>query len=125
MLKGCFQKLKGLIYLFKEMTYRIFCHVVHTAMVSKVQLALVSLNQNNPFYQNIKIDIDNISDELPDLTEDIDRKIPICVESNEEGENSLYSYILNPEKTILISQMPTSEKISITLGQGKKPSLIL
>lgn len=107
------------------MTYRIFCHVVHTAMVSKVQLALVSLNQNNPFYQNIKIDIDNISDELPDLAEDIDRKIPICVESNEEGENSLYSYILNPENTILISQMSTSEKISITLGQGKKPSLIL
>ena len=41
---------------------------------------------------------------------------PICVESNEEGENPLHSYLLNSEETILTSQVPTSEEIR------KKPS---
>ena len=41
---------------------------------------------------------------------------PICVESNEEGENPLQSYLLNSEEIILISQVPTSEEIR------KKPS---
>ena len=37
-----------------------------------VQLALVYLKQNNPFYHDIRIEIDNISNELLDLTEDMD-----------------------------------------------------
>ena len=40
---------------------------------------------------------DNISDELLDLTEDIYQEMLICVESNEEDENSLDSYLLNSE----------------------------
>ena len=90
-----------------------------------VQLALVYLKQNNPFYHDIRIDIDNISDELLDLTEDTDQEIPICIESNEEGENPLDSYLLNSEETMLISQVPTSEEISIAPDEGKKPSSIL
>ena len=90
-----------------------------------MQLASAYLKQNNPFYHDIRIDIDNISDELLDLTEDTDQEIAICVELNEEGENPLNSYLLNSEETMLISQMPISEKISIALDEGKKLSLIL
>ena len=45
-----------------------------------VQLALLYLKQNNPFYHDIRIDTDNISDELFELTEDTDQEIPICFE---------------------------------------------
>ena len=37
-----------------------------------VQLALVYLKQNNLFYHDIGIDINNTSDELLNLTEDTD-----------------------------------------------------
>ena len=90
-----------------------------------MQLVLMYLKQDNPFYRDIRIDIDSISDELLDLTEDTDQEIPICTESNEEGENPLDSYLLNSEETMLISQVPTSEEISIAPGEGEKPSLIL
>ena len=67
-----------------------FCGHVHLEAVSPdaVQLVLVYLKQNNPIYHDIRIDIDNISDELLDLTEEIDQEILICVESNEQGEKS-------------------------------------
>ena len=38
---------------------------------------------------------------------------------------SLDSYLLNSEKTMLISQMATSEKISIAPGERKKPTSVL
>ena len=49
----------------------------------------------------------------------------ICAESNEEDENQLDSYLLNSEEEMLISQVPTSEEISIALAEGTKPSSIL
>ena len=71
------------------------------------------------------IDIDLFSNELLDLTEGIDKEIPIFVESNEQYENPLDNYQLNSEETILISQIPTSEEITIAPGEGKKPNSIL
>ena len=59
------------------------------------------------------------------MIEVIDQDIKICFESIEEGKNPLYSYWLNPEETMLISQVPTSEEISIAPGEGKKPRSIL
>lgn len=58
------------------------------------------------------------------MTEDTDQEIPICVESNEEGENPLVSYLLNSEEIMLISHVSTSGEISIAPGEGKKPSSI-
>ena len=81
---------------------------------------LVYLKQNSPFYYDIRIDIDNTSDEVLDLTEDTDQEIPTCGELNEQGENPLDSNLLNSGETMLISQVPTSEKISIAPGEGKK-----
>lgn len=57
-----------------------------------VQLALLYLKQNNYFHDDIGIYIDNISNELLHLTEEIDQQIPICVESNGESQNPLDSY---------------------------------
>ena len=71
------------------------------------------------------IDIDLFSNELLDLTEGIDKEIPIFVESNEQYENPLDNYQLNSEETILISQIPTSEEITIAPGEGKKPNSVL
>ena len=71
------------------------------------------------------IDIDLFSNELLDLTEGIDKEIPIFVESNEQYENPLDNYQLNSEETILISQIPTSKEITIAPGEGKKPNSIL
>ena len=71
------------------------------------------------------IDIDLFSNELLDLTEGIDKEIPIFVESNEQYENPLDNYQLNSEETILISQIPTSEEITIAPGEGKRPNSIL
>ena len=79
------------------------------------------LKQNNLFYHDVRIDTDNTTDELLDLTEDTDQEILICVESNEQGENHLDSNLLNSGETMLISQVPTSEKITITPGERKKP----
>ena len=42
-----------------------------------------------------------------------------------KAQNPLDSYLLNSEETILISQVPTSEEISIAPGEGKKPLSIL
>ena len=55
------------------------------------------LKQNNPFYHDVRNNIDHISDELLDLTEEI----LICAGSNEEDENPLDSYQLNSEETML------------------------
>ena len=71
------------------------------------------------------IDIDLFSNELLDLTEGIDKEIPIFVKSNEQYENPLDNYQLNSEETILISQIPTSEEITIAPGEGKKPNSVL
>ena len=91
-----------------------------------VQLALLYLKQNNPFYHDIRIDIDNFSDDLqPNQAEDSDQEIPICVQSNKEGENPLDSYLWNSEEKMLTSLVPTLEEISISTGEGKKPSSIL
>ena len=150
MSKRCFPKLKGAICNIPVETYDIVNvlprgagsnglillklkrklsfrgHVyLEAASPESVQLALVHLKQNNPFYHDIRIDIDNISDELLDLTEDINKEIPICIESNEEGQNPLDSYLLNSEETMPISQMPISEEISIVPGERKNPSSIL
>ena len=38
---------------------------------------------------------------------------------------SLDSYLSNSEETMLISQVPTSQKISIAPGERKKPCWIL
>ena len=51
-----------------------------------MQLVLLYLKQNNYFHDDIGIDIDNISNELLDLTEEIDQEIPICVELNGEAK---------------------------------------
>ena len=116
----------GLIFVKLKDKLNSRCHMYLEALPAElVQLALVYLKQNNLFCYDIRIDIDNISDELLDLTEDIDQEIPGCVESNEEGENPLDSYLLNSKETMLISQVPTSEKISIAPGEVKKPSSIL
>ena len=148
--KGCFPKLKGAIcnipvetngivnilaggadsngLIFVKLKRKLsFCGHVYLEALSPeaVQLILMLLKQNNPFYHDKRIDIDNISDELLDLTEDRDQEIPMCVESNEEGENSLDSYLFNSEETMLISQVPTSEQISIAPLEGKKPISIL
>ena len=90
----------------------------------KMLLALAWLKQNKSFYHYIRVEINNISDELLDLTEDVDQADPICGESNEDVENPLDSYLLNSEETVLISQVPISEEIRIAPGEGEKPSLI-
>ena len=51
-----------------------------------MQLALLYLKQNKYFHDDIGTDIDNISNELLDLTEEIDQEIPICVELNGEAK---------------------------------------
>ena len=57
-----------------------------------MQLALLHLKQNKYFHDDIGTDIDNISNELLDLTEEIDQEIPVCVELNGEAKNPLSSY---------------------------------
>ena len=54
--------------------------VICLTRISVVNIRLVYLKQSNPFYLDTRIDIDNILDELLDLTEYIDQKIPIFVE---------------------------------------------
>ena len=95
MLEGCFKKLKGTICNIpaplgadSAKLELLWSCAFRAVSPDAVQLALVYLKQNNPIYHDIRIDIDNISDELLDLTEEIDQEILICVESNEEGEKS-------------------------------------
>ena len=103
MYKGQYAKLK------RKFNFR--GHVyLETASPKTMQLALVYLKQNYPFWHDIRIEIGNISDKLLDFTEETDEEVPICVEPNEEGENPLHSYLLNSEE-IIPSQVPTSKEI--------------
>ena len=108
----------------RKLTFRggVYLEVV---LSEAVQLALLYLKQNNRFYHDIRIDIDNISDDLLDLTEDSDQEIPIWVHSNKKGKNPLDSYLWNSEEKMLTSLVPKLEEISISTGEGEKPNSIL
>ena len=93
------------------------CHTRSSAInisVFKTTQPILSLHYKHLHWQYLN--------EWLDLTEGREQEVPVCAESNEEGENPLDSYRLNSEETMLISQVPTSEEISISPGEEKKPS---
>ena len=65
---------------------------------------------------NIPIETNDIANLLPRGADSNGLIILICVESNEEGENSVDSYLLNSKETMLISQLAILEGISIPQG---------
>lgn len=80
------------------------------------------LKQSNPFYLDTRIDIDNILDELLDLTEYIDQEIPIFVEWSEEGENPLDIEFRKNNANISGVNIRWNQHCS---GEGKKHSSAL
>ena len=73
---------------------------------------------------DIHIETNDIANLLPRGADSNGLIILICVESNEEGENSVDSYLLNSKETMLISQLAILEGISIPQVEGKKPRSI-
>ena len=98
-----------------------------------VQTALNYLKQNNPLYNNVEININNIPIDLLSLEE-----IPILREEEldltneadnlEEVENPLDQYRISANESALIPTIPceiNEENITVAPGEGLKPISIL
>ena len=98
-----------------------------------VQTALNYLKQNNPLYNNVEININNIPIDLLSLEE-----IPILREEEldltnqadnlEEVENPLDQYRISANEGALIPTIPceiNEENITVAPGEGLKPTSIL
>ena len=85
--------------------------------------ALLYLKENNPIYHDTSTNMNNIPNELTDLTE-LDSS-PETENLLVENDNPLYSYQCNSQESILIPNTPRIEEISIAPGEGKQPYSLL
>ena len=111
-----------MIKLKRKMNYR--CHVYFEAVSpDTVQRALEYLKSNNPLYHDIVIDIGQIPANLLSLIEPIDIPIEIEIENNiskqcdlEDSDNPLDNDRLGATETMLLSNMPQPENMTIAPG---------
>ena len=88
--------------------------------------ALLYLRQNNALYNDIEIILDNIPSDLLSLSaENENDKTVERSDCLEEDQNPLDLHRFNSQETIMISNSPTSEELSIAPGEGKLQRSIL
>ena len=120
-----------MIKLKRKLTYR--GHVYFEAVSPEaVHSALQYLKSNNPLYHDVIIDIGLIPENLLSLTEPIDIPIEIDAENDilddnllEVSENPLDNDRLGATETMLISNVPQPENVTIAPGEGIQPMSIL
>ena len=89
-------------------------------------LALLYLRQNNALYSVIEIALDNIPSNLLSLSaENENDKALEKSDCLEEDQNPLDIHRFTSQETIMISNSPTSEELSIAPGEGKQQRSIL
>ncbi|XP_057310099.1 uncharacterized protein LOC130648095 [Hydractinia symbiolongicarpus] len=98
-------------------------HGADTVNPQSVKLALLYLKQNNPLYSDITIDENLIPSSLVDLRDPVETE---CTsESNdhelEEVENPLNANRFNANESMMLSNVPQAEDISIAPGEGEIP----
>ena len=77
------------------------------------------LQENNPLYGDVSVDVDNIPDNILSFAND-DIPEPIGTgEDSEEIENPLDVHRFNSQETFFVSILLTWEVISIAPGDGK------
>ena len=90
-------------------------------------MALKYLKENNPLYRDIRIDVNNISNELTEMTDTIQNNKQSSSLNNKdpcdglEEENPLDSYRFNSQETMFVPTT-SSEEISLAPGEGKQPT---
>ena len=116
-----------MIKLKRKLMYR--GHVYFEAVSpDTVRSALQYLKLNNPLYSDIEIDIGQIPENLLSLADPIE--IPIEIEHDnvdtlEEEHNPLDNFRAGTRETILISNIPQVEDLTIAPGENKQPVSIL
>ena len=88
--------------------------------------ALLYLRKNNALYSDIEIVLDNIPSDLLSLS--VENENDKALERSyclEEGQNPLDFHRFNSKETIIISNSPTSEELSIGPGEAKQQRSIL
>ena len=95
-----------------------------------VRMALKYLKENNPLYRDIRIDVNNIPNELTEMTHTIQNNKQSSSLNNKdpcdglEEENPLDSYRFNSQETMFVLTT-SSEEISLAPGEGKQPTSML
>ena len=83
--------------------------------------ALLYLRQNNALYSDIEIVLDNIPSDLLSLSaENENDKVLERSDCLEEDQNPLDFHRFSSQETIMISNSPTSEELSIAPGEIKQ-----
>ena len=88
--------------------------------------ALLYLRQDNALYSDIEIILDNIPSDLLSLSaENGNNKTLERSDCLEEDQSSLHLHRFNSQETVMISNSPTLEELSIAPNQAKQQRSIL